>query len=75
MGSVKSICTENFSFSITGVDADGNSIVQVKPLTPSAKDLFRFKKLGRKTDVTMPRGEIFGYADAYEAKVMALAGI
>jgi hypothetical protein len=76
MGSVKSINTENFSFTITGLSADGmGNTVEIKPLTPAAKDLFRFKKYGRKTSVEMPRGEIFNYADSYEAKVMQLAGI
>lgn len=75
MGSVKSISTENFSFTITGIDENGQNIVEIKPLTSAAKDLFRFKKLGRKTSQAMARESIFSFADAYEGKVMALAGI
>lgn len=76
MGSVKSINTENFSFTITGVSTDGQgNTVEIKPLSSAAKDFFRFKKYGRKTTVVMARGEIFNFADAYEGKVLALAAI
>lgn len=76
MGSVKSINTENFSFTITGISADGaGNVVEIKPLTAAAKDFFRFKKYGRKTSMDLARGEIFNFADNYESKVLALAAI
>ncbi len=74
MGSINFLSTANFSFTITST-VDGVSTIEVKPTSKAAKALYRFKKWGKLQTVHSDRAAIFGDAEAYEQKIMALAAI
>jgi len=75
MGSVQSLNTANFQFTITGIDAEGNYTLEIKPTTKTGKDLFRFKKWGKVQTMFTTKAFVFGDVDAYEDKVLKLAPI
>ena len=75
MGSINFLSTANFSFTIISTDADGNSTVEIKPISKEGKSLYRFKKWGKSQTQVSTRSLIFSDAEAYEQKVMALAAI
>lgn len=75
MGSINFLSTSNFSFSVISVNSDGVYTVEIKPVSKDGKALYRFKKWGKVQTMQSTQGSIFLDAEAYEAKVMALAAI